>query len=200
LIGVEVLSVVLEQKLHSTSPAEAADASKIRTLIQDSIQKLRRLARGLCPVDLGEEEFGSSLASLGRYIEDIFGVTYHLQCDVPIVVRNQTVASHLYYIAHEAVHNAVKHAGAKNIRVTLTSENGMLELRIRDDGQGILKEYSSNGMGLRIMNYRARRIGAAIEIKQDSQGGTSVTLKIRASDCNNGRGEGSVQEWQEPKY
>ncbi len=199
LIGVEVLSVVLEQKLQSKSPAEAVDASKIRTLIQDSIQKLRRLARGLCPVDLGEDEFGSSLASLGRYVEDIFGVTYHLQCDVPIFISNQTVASHLYYIAHEAVHNAVKHAGAANIHVTLSSENGMFELRIRDDGQGILKEYSSNGMGLRIMNYRARRIGAAIEIKQDSQGGTSVALKIRESDCNNCREEGLVHEWQGPR-
>ncbi|MFH1113764.1 MAG: cache domain-containing protein [Pseudomonadota bacterium] len=186
LIGVEVLGTVLEQKLRNRSQAEAADASKIRALIQESIRKLRRLARGLCPVDLGDTEFASSLASLGRYVEDIFGITCHIRCDVPIVIGNQTTANHLYYIAHEAVHNAVKHAGAKNILVTLTSENGMLELKIRDDGQGILEEDSSNGMGLRIMNYRARRIGAAIEIRQDTQGGTSVTLKIRAADCNNG--------------
>ncbi len=190
LIGVEVLGTVLEQKLRNRSQAEAADASKIRTLIQESIRKLRRLARGLCPVDLEDTEFASSLASLGRYVEDIFGITYHMRCDIPIVVTDQTVANHLYYIAHEAVHNAVKHAGAKNILVTLTSENGMLELRIRDDGQGILKEDSSNGMGLRIMNYRAKRIGAAIGIRQDTQGGTSVTLKIRASDCNNGHRSG----------
>ncbi|MDQ7783958.1 MAG: cache domain-containing protein [Desulfomonilaceae bacterium] len=197
LIGVEVLSTVLEQKLNGRCPAEASDAAEIRKLIQDSIHKLRRLARGLCPVDLGDEEFGSSLASLGRYVEDIFGVTYHLQCDVPIVVHDPTVAGHLYYIAHEAVHNAVKHSGAENIHVSFTSENGLLELKIRDDGRGITNADSSNGMGLRIMNYRARRIGASIEIERDSRGGTSVTLKIKASDCSIDRGEGPNHQWSE---
>ncbi|MEW6351013.1 MAG: cache domain-containing protein [Thermodesulfobacteriota bacterium] len=178
LIGVEVLSVVLEQKLKSRSLGEAADASKIRALIQDSIKKLRRLARGLCPVDLEVDGFDSSLAALGHYVEDIFGVSYHLRCDTPIHLGNQTVATHLYYIAHEAVHNAVKHAGAKNIVVSLASVNGALELSIRDDGQGILQEYSCNGMGLRIMNYRAKRIGATLEIRQAAEGGTSVTLRV----------------------
>lgn len=180
LIGIEVLSKVLEQKLDGRSLSEAGDAAKIRALIQDSIKKLRRLSRGLCPLDLEDEGFESSLASLGLYVEDIFGVTYHFQCDVPMNIKDETVATHLYYIAHEAVHNAVKHAKAKNIFVTVTADNGTMELTIRDDGQGILEEYTSNGMGLRIMNYRARRIGAAIEIKHDSEGGTLVSLRLRA--------------------
>lgn len=180
LIGVEVLSKVLAQKLSKKELDEATDATRIQALIQDSIKKLRRLSRGLCPIDLEEEGFESSLASLGLYCEDIFGVTYHFRYDSPTKISDRTMATHLYYIAHEAVHNAVKHSGARNIFVSLTSSNGTIELKIRDDGRGIRQENLSSGMGLRIMNYRARRIGATIEVKQDSDGGTAITLKANS--------------------
>jgi PAS domain S-box-containing protein len=180
LIGVEFLSKVLTRKLVDKDLSEAADASRIRALIQDSIKKLRRLSRGLCPVDLEEDGFDASLASLGLYVEDVFGVAFHFRCDSPIAIHDQTKATHLYYIAHEAVHNAVKHSGARNIFVTLESDNGTLELIIRDDGQGIEDDAHSNGMGLRIMNYRARRIGAAIEVKRDATCGTQVRLRVEA--------------------
>lgn len=180
LIGIEVLSRVLVQKLQNGALTEADDAERIRVLIEGSIGKLRRLSRGLCPIDLEDGGLAASLAALGRYVEDIFGVEFRLDCDGPIGVNDRTVATHLYYIAHEAVHNAVKHADAKGVLVTLTTDDGMMELTITDDGKGLPEDDSSNGMGLRIMHYRARRIGATLEMRSGSDGGTVVALRMRA--------------------
>jgi signal transduction histidine kinase len=178
LIGVDVLTCVLEQKLRARNAAETSDAAKIRELVADAIHKLRRLARGLCPVDLGDQGLDASLGELAGYIEDVFGISCRLQCDDPVRISDQTVATHIYYIAHEALHNAVKHAGAKNIRIFLFFRHSNLLLEIEDDGCGLPASVRSDCMGLRIMQYRAHRINAALSINGKPGGGTAITLEI----------------------
>ena len=180
LIGIEVLSKVLEQKLKRKYIAEADDAAKIKTLIQDSINKTRQLSRGLYPVNLTNHGFDSSLAELALHVKDVYGIACHFQCDIPNPFQDNTAAAtHVYYIAHEAMHNAVKHAKAKNIFITLSVKNDKITLKIRDDGRGIPEAVSFSGMGLQIMNYRAQKIGASLDIRQDVEGGTLVTLEFK---------------------
>lgn len=178
LIGVEVLSEVLEQKLKRKYIAEADDVAKIKTLIQDSINKTRRLSRGLYPVNLTDHGFDSSLAELALYVKDIYGIACHFQCDISNPFQDDAAATHIYYIAHEAVHNAVKHAKAKNIFITLSANHGGVTLKVRDDGQGIPEAVDFPGMGLQIMKYRAKKIGASLDIRQDVGGGTIIILEL----------------------
>jgi PAS domain S-box-containing protein len=179
LIGIEVLSKVLKKKLGKMGIAEADDAAKIRIFIQDSINKTRRLSRGLYPVNLTDHGLDSSLAELALHTQDVFDIACRFQCDILNPFQdNATAATHIYYIAHEAVHNAVKHARAKNILITLSKSNGRKMLEIRDDGQGILEAVDTRGMGLRLMNYRANKIGASLNIQKDVKGGTLVTLEL----------------------
>lgn len=181
LIGIEVLIKVLKKKLERKDIAEAGDAAKISTFIKDSIKNTRRLSRGLYPVNLTDRGLDSSLAELALYIKDVFGVECHFRSDIPSPFQNNaTAATHIYYIAREAVHNAVKHARAKNIFITLSKSNGRKRkmLEIRDDGQGIPEAVDSRGMGLRLMNYRANKIGASLDIRKDVKGGTIVTLEL----------------------
>ena len=108
LIGIEVLSKVLKKKLERNGLAEADDAAKISTFIKDSINKTRRLSRGLYPVNLTDRGLDSSLAELALYIKDVFGVECHFRSDIPSPFQNNaTAANHIYYIVHEAVFNAV---------------------------------------------------------------------------------------------
>ncbi len=178
LIGVDFLACVLEQKLLARNADEAVDAAKIRELMADAIHKLRRLARGLCSVDLGDQGLDASLSELAGYIEDVFGISCRLQCDTPVRIAEQSMATHIYYIAHEALHNAVQHAGAKNIRIFLFFRDADLLLTIEDDGCGISESVQSDGMGLNIMKYRARRIHAALSISRRPAGGTVITLEM----------------------
>lgn len=179
LIGIEVLSKVLKMKLESKGIEEAASLEKIRLLIIDAIDKAKQLSRGLCPVNLADHGFDSSLDELGDYVSNVFGITCHITCYNPRPFDDNAVATHVYYIVHEAVHNAVKHSRANNIFINLNVDKleGII-LTIRDDGKGIPENPETGGLGLRIMKYRAKRIGAALDIKRSPNGGTLVSLGI----------------------
>jgi signal transduction histidine kinase len=86
------------------------------------------------------------------------------------------MSTHLYRIAQEAVNNAMRHGQATEILITLSAGNGRGTLIIEDDGLGI-PESSPNhsGMGLQIMNYRARMIGGSLRLQNGKNHGTAVT-------------------------
>jgi PAS domain S-box-containing protein len=177
LIGIEVLIKVLRRKLEGLRIAEADEAAKIETFIQDSINKTRRLSRGLQPVNFAAHGFDSSLAELTLHIKDVFGIACHFHSDISNPFENNVVeATHIYYMVHEAVYNAVKHAKADNIFITLTTNNGRISLNVRDDGKGIPDGAHFDGMGLRIMKYRAEKIGAILSFGKDADRGTLVSI------------------------
>jgi two-component system CheB/CheR fusion protein len=82
----------------------------------------------------------------------------------------------LYYIAQEAVMNAVKHGRAGNIFISLARANDRFVLAVRDDGSGFeLSNHGFSGMGIRIMRYRARVIGATLDLKSHPGQGTQIS-------------------------
>jgi len=84
----------------------------------------------------------------------------------------------LFRIAQEAVTNAVKHATAGAITIGLQSAPGEVRLEVKDNGTGITGR-KSDGLGLRIMMYRAVSIGATLSIEPAASGGTTVTCRLR---------------------
>jgi signal transduction histidine kinase len=92
-----------------------------------------------------------------------------------VLVADEAVANHLYRIAQEAVHNAIKHGRARNIVIVLRTEGDGGVLSVKDDGVGIGDPAGSpNGMGLQIMRYRVSMIGGALEIARCPDRGTLV--------------------------
>jgi signal transduction histidine kinase len=94
-------------------------------------------------------------------------------------ISDNNTALHLYRIAQEAINNAIKHGKAQRIVVVLVQSPGAITLSIKDDGVGLPKTDSkSNGIGLRVMNYRAGMIGATLTIEGQRTGGTMVTCQL----------------------
>jgi signal transduction histidine kinase len=92
------------------------------------------------------------------------------------------VAMHLFRIAQEAVANAVKHSGARQVVLSLMPDgDGYLELRVDDDGRGLpaRTQAVSSGMGLRTMRYRAHALGAELAIEPRAGGGTSLCCRLK---------------------
>ena len=90
-------------------------------------------------------------------------------------------AEHLYLIAQEAVHNAVKHGAAARIVITLdyTEQGG--ELTVEDNGQGFAagrQDDREGGSGLRIMRHRAEVFGGELAIGPGPQGGVQVRCRF----------------------
>lgn len=121
----------------------------------------------------------SALSDLADRTQQECQVTCTFDCPQPAAVADNHTATHLYLIAQEAVHNAVKHAQPKNIRVTLESNHRLL-LRVQDDGCGIPSRPTENhgGLGRRIMQNRAAIIGATLTIQPAQPTGTLVTCVL----------------------
>ncbi|MBI5062478.1 MAG: cache domain-containing protein [Desulfatitalea sp.] len=176
LLGIEVLHKVLRQKLSAGGYAELAAVDRIRDLIREAIAKTRRISRGLCPVNIAENGLELILRELCGDIQEIYGVTCNFELDQQVVLEDIVMATHIYYIAREAAYNAVKHGRADTITLSLKHHGTYAELRIQDNGQGIPKSLKLTGMGIRIMHYRARRIGAELGARRLGDTGSLVSL------------------------
>ncbi|MBU2513855.1 cache domain-containing protein [bacterium] len=176
LIGIEVLSDVLETKLRRKSAVEANAAKKIKILVRDAIKKAKGIARGLCPVHLLDHGLDYSLKELALSINEIYAVSCEFESNAKVSVLDKVKASHLVYIVQEAVQNAIKHGAADKISITLKNKGRFICLNIIDNGAGIKHGKNSRGMGLRIMEFRAKMIGATFNIEPYESGGTSVEI------------------------
>ena len=179
LAGIELMSQVLEQQLAPKSRAAAARAGEIARHVREGISQTRSLARGLSPVTLESEGLMSALRELAASTEKMFGVKCRFACDPPVLVRDPAVATHLYRIAQEAVSNAIKHGGAREVGIHLQSLGNRTGLSVRDNGVGFPKSIpKEKGMGLRIMQSRAGMLGGSLSIEKDPAGGTVVVCSV----------------------
>ncbi|MBV9761318.1 MAG: PAS domain S-box protein [Acidobacteriaceae bacterium] len=176
LTGIAFLSKAHEQKLADKSMPEAADASKIVGLVNEAIYKARQLARGLLPVLSDSFGLMSALQQWASEVEELFQVECRFDCEEPVRNLDETCATHLYHVAQEAVHNAIKHGKATRILIELSAGEDSGVLTVLDNGCGIPEApRSRTGIGLRIMEYRAGMIGGRLRVERGKANGTLIT-------------------------
>jgi len=181
LVGIEFRNSVLVQQLQDV-PAAQAEAAKIGESIRDVTRQARSLARGLSPVQIEPNGLMAALNNLTANAAKLFCLACSFECPRPVLVENPTVATHLYRIAQEAIGNAIKHAQAKSIVLSLKQSDGELTLTIKDNGHGFAKGRGvMEGMGLRIMEYRADMIGAMLRVDSTIGKGTTVACRLKVA-------------------
>jgi PAS domain S-box-containing protein len=160
-------------------PAKASDlVERIDQGLQRGQQELRTVMRGLLPVAVDGEGLMAALADLADRTQREGKVTCTLACPQRVAVEDNLIATHLYLIAQEAVHNAVKHAQGRTVRISLTARDGLV-LSVQDDGIGIPAQLGdAPGLGVRIMRNRAAVIGATLSIAPAQPTGTLVTCVL----------------------
>jgi signal transduction histidine kinase len=136
LTGIALLSKVLEQKLTTKSPEEAADVAEIAKLklVSQATGQARGLAKGLHPIGLDANNLMFSLQELAVTTENLFGIRCASKCDEPVEIDDTELAVHLYRITQEAITNAIKHSKAKNIQIGLTRSGSKSVLAVKSDG------------------------------------------------------------------
>ena len=166
----------LARELSSQRRPQAPIARRLADLADQTITETRQLARGLFPVRLESEGLPSALEELANSTRDRFKVHCRFRTRGEPTVPSSTIATHLYRIAQEAVANAVKHSQARAISIDLITRNDQLWLKVEDDGKGLRAKTpkDADGMGLHIMDYRARSIGGTLRLAPRRRGGTQV--------------------------
>ncbi len=186
LTGTAFVGQVLGQKLSDKSAAEAADAQRLVVLIEEAIELTRQVARGLHPIEMQTGGIQDIFKELAATVSDRFHVTCRFECSQAMTLQDANIATHLLRIAQEAVSNAIRHGKARHINICLNSADDELELTITDDGGGLpVNPRNGNGMGLRLMAYRADMIGAIFSVEGLPTQGTRVTCKLAADSGSN---------------
>lgn len=179
LTGIGFLAKALEQKLAAGASAHAKDIVLIREKIVEAGEETRRLARGLYSAELEANRLVPALRQLLEDARLTSQVEGELICPEEFPVPERAAASQLYYIAQEAIHNAIRHGKAAKVWLKIEATPAALILSVRDNGIGIPDNLPQDrGLGLRIMNYRAELIGGHISVTPHPNGGTLVTCRL----------------------
>jgi signal transduction histidine kinase len=165
LTALEMMNHTLVERLRREAPTLEAHATEISGHIRQIITHARQLSHGLCPVSLQADGLMNALQELAALTKTSGRKDCEFICPQPVQLADLNVATQLYRIAQEAVGNAVRHSGAKRIRIGLTRAGARLELSVEDDGQGLSSHAEEKrGLGLSTMHYRARLIGANLDM------------------------------------
>lgn len=171
--GIVFMGQVLHDKLQHAGRAEAGDMQKLVGHLQNALTHTRDLAKGLYPT-LGQGGLEAALRELAVAVGELFAVAVRVECRDGVETADEGVVIHVYRIVQEAINNAIRHGKARLVAVRLFREKGAAVLTVEDDGAGFPQKPNRKGMGLNIMEYRARSIGASFAISSRRPGGTVV--------------------------
>ncbi len=179
LTGIAFMTKVQEQKLAEKGLAEAAEAARIVSLVNEAITRTRELAHGLLPVISDAGGLMSALKRWAAEVESLFHISCAFYMEGPVFIHDPSASTHLYRIAQEAVNNALKHGRAKNIRISLLGDNETGTLRIENDGASLpASAGNDSGMGMQIMNYRASMIGGSLKVESGGRQGVTIRCQF----------------------
>ena len=175
LTGIAFLAKALANRLEDRNAPETGDAQQIAALTNQAISNTRALARGLRPVGPEDNAFAVAISALARDVSTIYGIQCAFNADGTIPVASRMAAHHLYRIAQEAVHNAVKHGAGGKIFVDLREENETIILTVANRGTLAAAMAAAEGIGLSSMRNRAKLLGARLDI---TQVGKEVSVRV----------------------
>lgn len=157
-------------------PDEVGPAlASARATVDQALDEVRNVARTLRPVALDELGLADGLAVLAGSMSRSAGIPVEraLTTDLPPLSPDEELT--VYRVAQESLTNAVRHAGASRIELSLNGDNGVVRLCVRDDGRGY---QAGEGAGIRGMRERVLAVGGRLRIAARPAGGTVVDLEI----------------------
>jgi PAS domain S-box-containing protein len=181
LTGLSLLVTSLSSRLEhgrSLRPQQLAELTRILTR---AIETTQRMARGLSPMGLESDGVAVAIRRLADHVEQLYGIAVTVRTeDAPALDPGGPTAHQLYRICQEALTNAAHHGRARHVTITLSTAGSCLQLGIHDDGLGFDAGAPASGMGLKLMRYRARLIGAELVIESGPGLGTRVVCRVEA--------------------
>ena len=163
-VGMRLRSV--QRQLDPALPAHA-DLDAGIAVLSGTVAELRRLAHGVRPARLDD----GLAAALGSLVAD---------CPIPVDITvddintSEVIATTAYFVVAEALTNALKHAHANAIHVSVTQHDHTLNVEIRDNGSGGARA----GFGLTSIRDRVASVGGNLSLHSPPGAGTRITMTI----------------------
>ena len=178
LFSMTLLSRSIEILLVKDPEQVPGKLASLRELQREALAEMRALIFELRPGNVEENGLIQALRTHSAALSGRIGL--------PVVVEGELadrpsldVEEGLYRIAQEALHNVVKHAGAKQVRVEVGRVADGVHLRVIDDGRGFDPGAVPDGhLGLTGMQARAERLGGTITVSSVRDGGTTIDVVV----------------------
>jgi two-component system, NarL family, sensor histidine kinase UhpB len=153
------------------------ELTETKALANQAMQELLALSRQLRPTALDDLGLKAALAGHVQELgsEDV-QASFDSQGDFSDLAKDVQLV--VYRVAQEALSNAIQHAEAENVRVSLLREDGEVELRVGDDGRGFTFDQAAKGLGLPGMRERALLVGGDLRVESRPELGTRVSLRV----------------------
>ena len=168
LLGIRLALQLARDRIGDDAAVEALLAEADGE-VGGALEELRALARGIHPAVLTDEGLAPALGALAR----------RAPVPVEVAVNGErfppAVEATAYFVACEALANAVKHAGASRVAIDVTRTNGRVAIAVADDGVG---GADADGLGLRGLRDRVEALDGRLEVASPAGGGTRVSAAI----------------------
>lgn len=181
VVGISFLAKLLSKELDAKQSSLASKAATLATQVNEVIAEIRRLARGLLPIELESNGLNAALESFAQNTSETFDVNCQYLPEGEVLINDRIVSLHLFRIVQEAVNNAIRHGKASHIDVTLKVTKNHFNLSIKDNGVGF--DYENyhrgkdiKGVGLQSMVYRAKLIKANVTFSRSAPNGFVVKV------------------------
>ncbi len=185
-VAQQLTALMLKLRPPQSTSANALAIAELRSDVGAMLEEVRRLARELRPSVLDDLGLADAIAS---HVDDLrcsydVDILLSVECARPRLPRETELA--LYRIAQEALTNALKHSGARQINVDLRCTEKEVHLSVSDHGGGFDSERArtrdDRGLGLFGMEERAALAGGHLTIQSSPGIGTVVAASVPIED------------------
>ena len=181
LFSMTLVARSVELLLERDPEAARTQLAQLRDLQREALAEMRALIFELRPGNLEQDGLVRALRTHSAALQGRIGL--------PIVVESEIddrlpleIEETLYRISQEALHNVVKHAAARQVRIELDRAGQGVRLRIVDDGKGFdPAAVPDSHLGIAGMRARAAKIGARLDCQ--SEPGRGTTIEVNVSDA-----------------
>jgi len=185
LAGVTFMTRVIGQNAAKPGANLAAEIHELNQELLGATDRVRSMARGLFPVQLSYSTLRRALTEFVQQTKLRFPVKFTLHLPRRLAAHSPEQIIHIYRIAQESVSNSVRHGKATEIRLVVTSDRQMMRMAIEDNGTGFpLNGAQPEGIGMHVMQYRARVLGGELHCGNLSPAGAVVEVTYPSRNVN----------------
>ncbi|MBG6132217.1 signal transduction histidine kinase [Aquimarina sp. EL_43] len=173
-------SLYLQQlTFENKAPQINNSIANINTIISESLDELRHLSKSLMDDTIDNNSISDLIENECRKANNLKKYRVRFKNNLEHTPKLYEVKSILLRITQEFIQNSIKHAGCKNIDISLYENEGKLHLKLQDDGKGFdVENLKTNGIGIKNMKKRTEMIDGIFNLESNTKNGTKLTLII----------------------